>query len=79
MSVLRGESLTKSYGRRTVVSDVDLEVRSDEVIALLGRNGAGKTTTFLMMVGRPGYFAAHHAGKGEAGNQLPSSGELNFS
>jgi lipopolysaccharide export system ATP-binding protein len=51
MSVLRGESLTKSYGRRTVVSDVGLEVRSSEIIALLGRNGAGKTTTFMMMVG----------------------------
>ncbi len=51
MPVLRGESLTKSYGHRTVVSNVDLEVRSSEIIALLGRNGAGKTTTFLMMAG----------------------------
>ncbi|MDH7513343.1 MAG: LPS export ABC transporter ATP-binding protein [Clostridiales bacterium] len=51
MSVFRGESLTKSYGRRTVVGDVDIEVRSGEIIALLGRNGAGKTTTFLMMAG----------------------------
>ncbi|MBM3285579.1 MAG: ATP-binding cassette domain-containing protein, partial [Candidatus Aminicenantes bacterium] len=51
MSILRAENLTKSFGRRTVVSGVNLEVRSGEVIALLGRNGAGKTTTFLMMVG----------------------------
>lgn len=51
MSKLNAENLIKSYGRRTVVYGVDIEVNSGEVIALLGRNGAGKTTTFLMMVG----------------------------
>lgn len=51
MSLLKAEHLTKSFGRRVVVGDVNLEVRSGEIIALLGRNGAGKTTTFQMMVG----------------------------
>ncbi len=51
MSVLRAENLTKSFGRRLVVNRVNMEVRSGEIIALLGRNGAGKTTTFMMMVG----------------------------
>lgn len=51
MSVLRAKKLTKSYNQRTVVNGVDVEVRSGEVIALLGRNGAGKTTTFQMIVG----------------------------
>lgn len=51
MSILRAERLTKSYNHRVVVSDVDIEVHSGEVVALLGRNGAGKTTTFQMMVG----------------------------
>ena len=51
MSVLNAENLKKSYGLRTVVNGVNIEVNSGEVIALLGRNGAGKTTTFLMMVG----------------------------
>lgn len=51
MSVLRAEKLTKAYNQRTVVNGVDVEVRSGEVIALLGRNGAGKTTTFQMIVG----------------------------
>ncbi len=51
MSVLRAEHLTKSYNHRVVVKGVDIEVRSGEIIGLLGRNGAGKTTTFQMIVG----------------------------
>jgi lipopolysaccharide export system ATP-binding protein len=51
MSVLRAEKLTKSFNHRVVVKGVNIEVRSEEIIGLLGRNGAGKTTTFQMIVG----------------------------
>jgi len=51
MSTLRTQGLTKSYGGRTVVRGVSLEVSSGEVVGLLGPNGAGKTTTFYMAVG----------------------------
>ncbi len=51
MSTLRTHDLTKSYGGRTVVRGVSLEVQSGEVVGLLGPNGAGKTTTFYMTVG----------------------------
>ena len=51
MSKLRTEDLTKSYGGRTVVRGVSLNVSSGEVVGLLGPNGAGKTTTFYMTVG----------------------------
>jgi len=51
MSTLRTEALTKSYGGRTVVRGVSLDVASGEVVGLLGPNGAGKTTTFYMTVG----------------------------
>ena len=50
-TVLRAAALTKSYGRRTVVRNVSLEIHQGEVIGLLGPNGAGKTTTFYMVVG----------------------------
>ncbi len=50
-SLLRAEGLKKSYGARTVVRNVHLEVGAGEVIGLLGPNGAGKTTTFYMVVG----------------------------
>src|SRR5438105_7894264 len=51
MSTLRTHNLTKSYGGRTVVGGVSLEVSSGEIVGLLGPNGAGKTTTFYMTVG----------------------------
>src|SRR5215212_5043464 len=51
MATLRTQDLTKSYGGRTVVRGVSLEVKSGEIVGLLGPNGAGKTTTFYMTVG----------------------------
>src|SRR5881409_3254044 len=51
MATLRTDNLTKSYGGRTVVRGVNLDVASGEVVGLLGPNGAGKTTTFYMTVG----------------------------
>jgi lipopolysaccharide export system ATP-binding protein len=51
MSTLRTYNLTKSYGGRTVVAGVSLDVSSGEIVGLLGPNGAGKTTTFYMTVG----------------------------
>jgi lipopolysaccharide export system ATP-binding protein len=45
------EGLTKFYGKRKVVDEVNLNVKAGEVVGLLGPNGAGKTTTFYMIVG----------------------------
>jgi Cu-processing system ATP-binding protein len=41
----------KRYGDKTVVSDVDLSVRSGERLVLIGHNGAGKTTLMKLMLG----------------------------
>src|SRR5438045_1167608 len=51
MPTLRTHALTKSYGGRTVVRGINLDVSSGEIVGLLGPNGAGKTTTFYMTVG----------------------------
>ncbi|MFM7625483.1 MAG: LPS export ABC transporter ATP-binding protein [Gammaproteobacteria bacterium] len=51
MSRLIAQHLAKSYGRRSIVRDLSLEVGAGEVVGLLGPNGAGKTTAFYMIVG----------------------------
>lgn len=49
--VLRTEDLVKTYGERTVVNHVSINVKQGEIVGLLGPNGAGKTTTFYMTTG----------------------------
>tara|TARA_Y100001970_G_scaffold40493_2_gene49864 strand:+ start:2476 stop:3216 length:741 start_codon:yes stop_codon:yes gene_type:complete len=44
-------SLSKQYGGRLVVRDVNLNVDRGEIVGLLGPNGAGKTTSFYMITG----------------------------
>lgn len=45
------ENIHKSYGKRSIVSRVNLSVAQGEVVGLLGPNGAGKTTTFYITTG----------------------------
>lgn len=51
MNILQANGLVKSYGRRTVVDGVSLQVEQGEIVGILGPNGAGKTTTFRMICG----------------------------
>ena len=43
--------LTKSFGARTVVHDLSLQVPKGEIYGFLGPNGSGKTTTLRMLCG----------------------------
>jgi subfamily B ATP-binding cassette protein MsbA len=43
-SGVRFENVTFTYGREPVLTDVSLEARAGEVVAIVGRTGAGKTT-----------------------------------
>ncbi len=45
------ERLTKEYGGRVVLDNLDLSVHAGELFALLGPNGAGKTTTVEIVEG----------------------------
>jgi Cu-processing system ATP-binding protein len=45
------DTVSKSYGSETVVSDVSLDIRAGECVVLVGHNGAGKTTLMKLMLG----------------------------
>jgi heme ABC exporter ATP-binding subunit CcmA len=49
--ILSISGLEKAYGRRRVLSGVDLEVAAGECVALVGGNGSGKTTTLRAIAG----------------------------
>ena len=49
--VLRIESLTKRFGRSTVVDQLSLDIYEGEFFALLGPSGCGKTTLLRMIAG----------------------------
>ncbi|RME47400.1 MAG: ABC transporter ATP-binding protein [Chloroflexi bacterium] len=51
MTLLRVESLTVHYGKAQVLTDVNIEVRAGESVAIIGPNGAGKTTLFRAISG----------------------------
>ena len=50
-ALLKLTDVTIAFGGLTAVSELDLEAREGEILALIGPNGAGKTTVFNMITG----------------------------
>ena len=48
--ILQTTGLTKQYGKRVAVRDLDLAVRRGDIYGFLGPNGAGKSTTIRMVL-----------------------------
>jgi ABC-2 type transport system ATP-binding protein len=49
--MIEARQLTKRYGEKTAVDEVDFTVRPGAVTGFLGPNGAGKSTTMRMIIG----------------------------
>ena len=60
--VLKLDKICKRFGAVSALTDIDLEVRAGEVVALVGDNGAGKSTLVKVL----------------AGVHQPTSGTLSF-
>ncbi|TDC15946.1 ABC transporter ATP-binding protein [Streptomyces sp. 8K308] len=88
--VLKAQGLTKRYGRRTALRDVDLTIPPGRVIGLVGPNGAGKSTLLHLACGlteptsgrldvlgsRPAASAAHLARVGFVAQDTPVYGSF---
>lgn len=48
-------SLSKKYGKKTVLSDVNLSIGQGEIVGLIGPNGAGKSTLLKAIMGLISY------------------------
>ncbi len=49
MSKLTAREIVKTYGKKNVLHDVNLELESGKIYGLIGRNGAGKTTLLSIL------------------------------
>lgn len=57
--VLDARAVVAGYGGKTILQQLDLQIRPGEIYALLGANGAGKTTTLSLFLG----FLASRSGR----------------
>ena len=44
-------TLTKNFGGIMALSDLDVEIKSEQLLGIIGPNGAGKTTLFNVISG----------------------------
>jgi ABC-2 type transport system ATP-binding protein len=49
--MIRVQDLTKDYGTRRAISNLNFEAKQGEIVGFLGPNGAGKTTTMRILTG----------------------------
>ncbi len=49
--MIKIENLYKAYKKNQVLKDINLELDSNKIIAILGPNGSGKTTLIKSILG----------------------------
>ncbi len=74
------ENVTKRFGRKTAVSNLNLTVSKGELFAFLGPNGAGKTTTIKMIVGllRPGEGRIRVCGHDSVKQHIEAAAKISY-
>lgn len=71
MNILELSHVSKTFGNKTVVSDISFAVPKGSIYGFIGQNGAGKTTTMKMILG----LLQADSGTIHVNNQTVSFGE----
>jgi len=69
-SLLEVEGLVSGYGKKQVLSGVNIEVMPGEIVALIGHNGAGKSTLLKTVFGLLPAWTGHMTLDGRRLNSL---------
>ncbi len=62
--------LTKIYGSKAAVEDININIREGEIYGLIGRNGAGKTTIMRMISGLSNPTKGDYSLFGKTGDEM---------
>ncbi len=78
--LLKTNDLTKKYGNKVVVDNLNIEIEEGEIFGLLGPNGAGKSTTMNMICGivKPTLGGVEFMGKDFLKNRKELIGNLGY-
>ena len=49
--ILKCENICKEIGNKTIVSDINIDLKESEILGIIGPNGAGKTTIIKLILG----------------------------
>ncbi|NME67729.1 ABC transporter ATP-binding protein [Flammeovirga aprica] len=47
--MLKAKGITKSYGKLNVLKEIDLEIKQNEIVSIMGASGAGKSTLLQIL------------------------------
>ena len=51
MDVLNISKLNKSFGKKVILKDINLDCKVGEIVGIFGRNGTGKSTLLKLIFG----------------------------
>ena len=79
-SIIKIEHLSKAFGDKVVLDDINLSIRRGEFITLLGPSGCGKTTLLRMIAGflKPDSGVILMEGSDISNVPTPSSAQYRF-
>lgn len=73
-SVIELRDIKKSYGKHSVLSGVNMQVKKGDIYGLIGRNGAGKTTIFKIILGLSDHNSGELLINGKSGGSALAEG-----